>query len=77
MFGHLITSVFNALSPETHERQHQELVSAIMGYLRANNIPLAVSRHVLQHVRNGVPRPRRCSRDVGWDTTSNRHRRAS
>ena len=57
MFGHLITSVFNALSPETHERQHQELVSAIMGYLRANNIPLAVSRHVLQHVWNSVPRP--------------------
>ncbi|KAJ8613653.1 hypothetical protein CTAYLR_003138 [Chrysophaeum taylorii] len=51
MFGWLITNVLNALSPESHERKHKELLHGIMGYLRVNRVPLSTSRRVLTHVR--------------------------
>ncbi|KAH8064651.1 voltage-gated potassium channel [Aureococcus anophagefferens] len=51
IFGWLIQYVLNVLDPDTFERKQQARIERVMGYLRANALPVELSQRVIRHVR--------------------------
>ncbi|KAH8070479.1 voltage-gated potassium channel [Aureococcus anophagefferens] len=49
IFGWLIQCVLNVLDPDTFERKQQARIERVMGYLRANALPVELSQRVIRH----------------------------
>jgi len=65
----------NPIGQEDLARQAFDTFKPLDGSFDDNVILQIKSGPMDFQVRDGVPRPRRCSRDFGWDTTKHRHRR--